>query len=148
MAGVRRTVVALGVAVHFVRVVVPVRLDIVAVNNGQRNTTDGVARAIVAVLGGGLLAHVGRLGRAFRGRLGGHGSGLGDRRLGANSSASRGDRLSRARATMAGLFLNPPIQLVAVLASVTGLAVASELLAPVGKVIAVQTVWVTSLVEA
>lgn len=171
--GVRGAVSAVGIGVHLEGVGVEFILAVVASDNGQRNTTDGVTGAKVTFLGGGLLADVGGLRRALSrgsgsaclgagGRLGScarrlSGGGLrAGTRVGAgsgrvrcrNSSAGSGDRRGGGSADMARLKGLPAVKLVALGAVVATVAVALEALAPAGVLEAVQAVRITSLVEA
>ncbi len=94
--GVRGAVSAVRIGVHLEGVGVEVVLAVVASDNGQRNTTDGVTGAKVTVLRGGLLADVGRLRRAL-------GRGSGSAGLGAGRGLGAGSRLgSRARGLSGG----------------------------------------------
>lgn len=134
---------AVGVAVKLPGVARPVRLDVVASDNWKRNATDGVTGAIVAVLGAGLLAHIGGLRRAIcnnRGRRGWW--------LCRSSGARGGNGLGSGGTTVAGLMVLPAVELIAVLAVVTGVAVLAKRLAPGGILIAVQAGGIASLTEA
>ena len=94
--GVGGAVSAVRIDVHLEGVGVEVILAVVASDNGQRNTTDGVTGAKVTVLRGGLLAYVGRLRRAL-------GRGCGSAGLGAGRGLGAGSRLgSRARGLSGG----------------------------------------------